>query len=81
MAAGGARRRSPILPCSLNGGMGMGMGIPRERGRLARNSRACGRRALILAFFHKWLIGVGLRPWERGRLARRAALGRGAPSS
>ena len=27
------------------------------------------------------LTGVGLRPWERGRPARRAALTRGAPSS
>ena len=43
--------------------------------------RAYARRTLILAFFHEGLTGVGLRPWERWRLARRAALARGAPSS
>ena len=43
-------------------------------------SRACARSALTLALSHKGLAGVGLRSWERGRLARRAALARGAPS-
>ena len=35
------------------------------------------RVTLILAFSHEGLIGVGLRPWERGRPARNAARKRG----
>ena len=36
-----------------------------ERGRPARNALA--RVTLTLAFSHKGLTRVGLRPWERGR--------------
>ena len=42
-----------------------------ERGRIV------GGAALTLALSHEGLIGVGLRLWERGRLARNAALARG----
>jgi len=42
-------------------------------GGIARpQSRASARRALA----HEGLTGVGLRPWERGRPARNAALAR-----
>ena len=40
-------------------------------------SRAGARSALILAFSHKGLTGIGLATWERGRPARGAALARG----
>ena len=44
-----------------------------------RPNLACATAALARGApsSHKGLIGVGLRPWERGRPARNAALARG----